>query len=318
MQRLTLISVPKIASLMVLTVLLGADVRAAELGDALVRSHIGQPLVADIELTSLAPDEAGTLRVRIAHPDVYRGANISMHPVLASLNMGIMRRDNRQFLHITSIKPVDASYVHVFFELIAGNRSSVRGTTLWLTQDPNPPPPPPLPPPLEAVQAAVAVATVSPPIAKELPSTRRRAERFIAPAACVPQAVPEPVMACVGLDSRNAALTAQIVQLENKVMTLQQAMAVKLPPVPTLGTPPVFKAAQPAAKKATASTPWAAIGGGVALLSVLIGIAIFLLRRGKESAPAGTGDRIRQAIMRPFRGKKLATALAPPVAPTIE
>ena len=117
-----------------------ASAQAAELGEPLVRSFIGQPLVADIELAALA-DEATPVQVKLANPDVYRGAGIGMHPVLSSLNMTVMRREGRQFLHITSIKPLDAEYVHIFLELADGGRRSVRGTTLWLTPDPHPVPP---------------------------------------------------------------------------------------------------------------------------------------------------------------------------------
>ncbi|MES2117632.1 MAG: hypothetical protein V4578_20885, partial [Pseudomonadota bacterium] len=40
--------------------------RAAELGEASVRSYIGQQLAADIELVSLTPDEVNGLQVRLA------------------------------------------------------------------------------------------------------------------------------------------------------------------------------------------------------------------------------------------------------------
>ncbi|WP_036252827.1 FimV family protein, partial [Massilia sp. BSC265] len=75
---------------------------AAELGEPRVSSFIGQPLVADIELTMLE-DAANPVQVRLAHPNVYRGANIGMPAVLSSLRMSVMQRDGRQFLHITSL-----------------------------------------------------------------------------------------------------------------------------------------------------------------------------------------------------------------------
>ena len=114
---------------------------AAELGEARVLSHIGQALVADVELTLI--ETPGTqVAARLANPDVYRGANIAMPPVLASLNMTVMRRDGRQFLHLTSLKPVERRYLHVYLELVDGGQRSVRLVTLWLTPDPNPAPAP--------------------------------------------------------------------------------------------------------------------------------------------------------------------------------
>ena len=46
------------------------------------------------------------LTPRIARPDVFRGANISMSPILGSLRLTVARRDGRVFLHITSLLPV--------------------------------------------------------------------------------------------------------------------------------------------------------------------------------------------------------------------
>src|SRR5471030_1085763 len=86
--------------------LLATAGQAAELGDVTVRSYIGQPLAADIELVSLAPDEINALQVRLALPDVFRGANIGMNPALSTVRMSVVRREQRQFLHITTTQPV--------------------------------------------------------------------------------------------------------------------------------------------------------------------------------------------------------------------
>ncbi len=117
-----------------------AGARAAELGEAKVSSHIGQQLVADIELVAIE-DGSAPVQVRLASADVYRGANLDMPAVLASLNMNVMRRDGRQFLHITSLKAVDADRLHLFLELADGGRRTVRQATLWFSPDPSPPPP---------------------------------------------------------------------------------------------------------------------------------------------------------------------------------
>ncbi len=132
--------------------LLAAAAPAAELGDIAVRSYIGQPLAADIELVQLAPDEVSALQVRLAQQDVYRGASISMNPALASVHLSVVRRDGRQFLHVTTTRNIDAEYVHLFLELSAAGRQDVRAATVWLQADPNPAPAPP--PAMTAAQAA--------------------------------------------------------------------------------------------------------------------------------------------------------------------
>jgi Tfp pilus assembly protein FimV len=112
---------------------------AAELGEARVSSHIGQPLVADIEL-AMIDDPAAPVSVRLASPEVYNGAGIAMPPVLASVNLSVMRRDGRQFLHVTSLRPVDGEHLHLYLELADKGQRTVRLATLWLTADPNPAP----------------------------------------------------------------------------------------------------------------------------------------------------------------------------------
>jgi len=152
MQRNTLLT-----SILAGALLLATAAPAAELGDIAVRSYIGQPLAADIELVQLAPDEVSALQVRLAQQDVYRGANITMNPALGSLHMSVVRRDGRQFLHLTTTRAIDAEYVHLFLELSAAGRQDVRAATVWLQADPNPAPPP-LPAPTAAQAALLARA----------------------------------------------------------------------------------------------------------------------------------------------------------------
>lgn len=172
------------AAALACAVLLGiapqAAVRAAELGDVVVRSYVGQPLAADIELVSLAPDEVNALQVKLAQADVFRGANISMNPALATVQMTVLRREQRQYLHVTTTRPIAAEYVHLFVELSAAGRQEVRAATVWLQADPNPAPPP------APVVVAAAPAT---PSDAALIAARARAER----AAVLPAPAPMPV-----------------------------------------------------------------------------------------------------------------------------
>jgi pilus assembly protein FimV len=158
--------------------LAGEVVHAAELGDAQLSSHIGQQLVADVELT-LIEDTGNPVRVRLAHSDVYRGANIAMPPVLSTLNLSVTRRDGRQFLHLTTLKPVESRHLHVYLELTDGSQHGVRLVTLWLTPDPNPQPvavpvpvSTPVSAPVVAAQPVTAAARPIAPLRKPAPATR--------------------------------------------------------------------------------------------------------------------------------------------------
>jgi hypothetical protein len=276
--------------------------QAVELGDTLVRSHIGQALSADIELTGMAND-AASVQAGLASADVYRGASIAMHPVLSSLHITIVRRDGRRYLHIASPQPVKSDVMHIFFELTENGRRSVRQTTLWFTPDPNPAPPPapvavPAPAAVPvAMPAAPAKATAPPPEPARAPLLRP------APAACVQQFTAAQIGTCAAIDAKNAALSAQIVELEEKVRVLTVAMRasaapvaapvavvkpapVKLGPLKPMGAPP---------ESHVGKTPWLFIGIASAAVFALIGVLVFFLLRkrsagkGKPAKVAGPG-----------------------------
>jgi len=155
-------------------------VHAAELGDARVRSHIGQALAADVELT-LVEDASRQVEARLAHPDVYRGANIAMPAVLSSLDIAVIRQGGKQFLHLTSSKPVESRHLHVYLELVDGGQRAVRLVTLWFTPDPHPAPASSPAP----VLAAAPVAT-DPPKASTAPAPAKRVR------AATPARMPAP------------------------------------------------------------------------------------------------------------------------------
>jgi hypothetical protein len=161
---------------------------AAELGDVKVGSHAGQQLVADIELTSVE-DAARPVQVRLASQDVYQGANLVMPPVLSSLNMNVMRRDGKQYLHVTSLKPVEADHLHLYVELVDGGRKAVRLATLWFTPDPTPPAPA-----RAAAPAPIPVAAPAPaptPVPEPAPAPTPE-PKLVAPTPALILAAPAP------------------------------------------------------------------------------------------------------------------------------
>lgn len=236
--------------------LIPASAGAAELGDARVASHIGQQLVADVELT-LIEDPSAPVQVRLASPEVYRGAGIAVPPALSGLTLTVMRRDGRQFLHATTLRPVDSDHLHLYVELVDKGQRAVRLVTLWLTPDPNPAPPPaPLPvpapvvlPPTAARPAvptpAPAPAPVAAPKREPKPDVKPAAPAAAAPklprpvpafklpaaghadakpAACPAQA--DEAKACAALGTKNDELRAQLGKLEEKVKHLQAKLGV--------------------------------------------------------------------------------------------
>jgi pilus assembly protein FimV len=142
---------------------LAGAVQAAELGDIAPRSYIGQPLAVDIELVSLTPEEMANLPVRLAQADVYRAANAAINPALSSVRMQVEKRGQKQILHVTTTRAVEAEYLHLYVELGVPGKSDVRLATVWLQRDPNPPPPP------APVQVA-AVTPAAPPVSAMTPA----------------------------------------------------------------------------------------------------------------------------------------------------
>lgn len=153
--------------LAVLALAAATGAHAAELGEASVRSHSGQPLSADIELTDLTAQELADLQVRLARPDVFQGANVKMNPALSGAQIAIARRDSRRVLQVTTSAPVQGEVLHLYFQLVSGGKERVRGVTLWLSPTPAP--------------AAVATAPAA-PAAPPVPAASA-AERAARPAA---------------------------------------------------------------------------------------------------------------------------------------
>lgn len=257
---------PLRTTLTVLALAVPLSAAAAELGQPAVKSHVGQPLVADIELR---PDEGGLVRATLASEEVYQVANIVRPPVLGSLHMSVMRRDGRQFLHITTIRPVEKEYLHLFLELIENGKRSIRPATLWLTPEPPQPAPPqparPAAPPVVAAAPKAAVAKPAQP--KPLP----------APA--------QPDTACMALDYQNAQLSAQIVDLEEKVKALQLAIDMQATPAPRKPAP--VKAARQASKAGPGSSGWMMYGSAGAGVLALFGAGGWFGRRWYMGRKAG-------------------------------
>ncbi|MGW8391082.1 type IV pilus assembly protein FimV [Pseudoduganella sp. HUAS MS19] len=123
-------------ALPLLAAVLCGSLRAAELGEIKVNSHIGQQLSADIELVDLTAADLADIQARLANPDVFKGANVAMPPALGGLYISVAKRDNKRFLHLTTLQPVNADALHLFLELNSGGRQIIRAASLWLTPEP--------------------------------------------------------------------------------------------------------------------------------------------------------------------------------------
>jgi outer membrane usher protein len=82
-----------------------------------VRSTLGSPLLAEIEIVSLQPGEEESLTARLATPGTFNAAGIPYSPALFGLRFGIETRGNRKLVRITTGKPLNESSLPVLIEV---------------------------------------------------------------------------------------------------------------------------------------------------------------------------------------------------------
>ncbi|MEO6279577.1 FimV/HubP family polar landmark protein [Roseateles sp.] len=138
--------------------------QALGLGKLNVQSALGETMRAEIDVTSLTPEEAATLKVRVAPPDSYRISGVDYNPVLTSAQVLIVRRDGRTLLRVSSDRAVQEPFIDVILELTWSTGKLVREYTL-LFDPPSLPKPAPLitAPPVVAGAPAVASEAVPAP-----------------------------------------------------------------------------------------------------------------------------------------------------------
>jgi pilus assembly protein FimV len=163
----------KTISAAIATALLFSNASAAGLGKLAVLSSLGQPLRAEIELTSVSKDEVGALNAKLASSDAFRQANIEFSPALMSLRFAVEQRGDRQFVRITSAQPLNEPFVDMLMELTGPNGRLIREYTFLLD-----------PPDLRTAQSA-QVAPAPVPSTAKAPQAAIRSEQ-------APQSAPVP------------------------------------------------------------------------------------------------------------------------------
>lgn len=152
---------------------------ALGIGRLNVQSALGEALRADIELSSLTPEEESSLKVRVASPDVYRAQGVEYNPVLATAQVSIARRtDGRPYLRVTSDRAVQEPFVDVILEITWSSGRLVREFTLLLD-----------PPQTRVAPPVMATAPVAPQVSaapEPTPGTPMVAGIPIPPATTTP------------------------------------------------------------------------------------------------------------------------------------
>lgn len=185
---------------------LGAD--AAGLGNIKVLSVLGQPLLAEIDITA-SHEEAPTLAARLAPHEAFQQAGIEYNPAISGLKVSIEKRaDSRLYLQLRTDQALNEPFLDLLLEM-SWAAGRLQREYLFLLDPPDAlqkPAPQDAPDRLPVVETQTATAAPATPAAdvkkpvedrKAAPAGKTAATPGGAPAATpAPQATrPEPAMA---------------------------------------------------------------------------------------------------------------------------
>jgi pilus assembly protein FimV len=169
------------------------------LGRLTVQSALGETLRAEIDVTSISPEEASTLQLRVAGADVYRTAGIDYSAVLPSTQVTLVRRnDGRSVLRVTSDRAVVEPFLDVILEVNWAAGRLVRAYTLLLD-----------PPASRPAPMAAAPAAPTPPVVAPAPRAAAPAPAPATAATLAPTPAPARAPAAATARAPAAAATAK-------------------------------------------------------------------------------------------------------------
>ncbi len=152
----------------------GTQAAALGLGRLNVQSALGESLRAEIEVTSIAPEEAASLQLRVASPEAFRAAGVEYNAALGVAQVQVVRRaDGRSVLRVTSDRAVLEPFVDVIIEATWSSGRLVREYTMLFD-----------PPGARAAQAQSA------PVVTPAPTAPAQAPAPVAAAPAAPHATP--------------------------------------------------------------------------------------------------------------------------------
>ena len=136
------------------------EAHALALGRIVVQSALGEPLRAEIDVPEITTEEAASLRVGVAPVDAFRAAGMEINPALGELQVSLQRRpDGRQYLRLTSPRPVSEPFMDMILEANWASGRIMRDYTLLFD-----------PPNLRQAAAAPLAPGVSAPVATPAPA----------------------------------------------------------------------------------------------------------------------------------------------------
>ncbi|AZP14338.1 LysM peptidoglycan-binding domain-containing protein [Undibacterium parvum] len=114
------------------TFLLFSDSNATGLGKLTVLSALGQPLRAEIELTSPDKDEISSLVPKLASAEAFRQSSIDFNPALLSLRFAVESRGAGYVIRLSSTQAMNEPFVDLLLEMNSNNGKLLREYTFLL------------------------------------------------------------------------------------------------------------------------------------------------------------------------------------------
>ncbi|MFZ6799927.1 FimV/HubP family polar landmark protein [Undibacterium sp. Di24W] len=114
------------------SLLVFSNAYATGLGKLTVLSSLGQPLRAEIELTSPNKEEIASLVPKVASIEAFRQANIEFNPALLSLRFAVEQRGSNYIIRVTSTQAMNEPWIDFLLEMNASNGKLLREYTFLL------------------------------------------------------------------------------------------------------------------------------------------------------------------------------------------
>lgn len=204
---------PLLAALAIATGSMSAQ--ALTLGRLQTLSGMGEPLLAEVEITSATPEELQGLRAQIAAPRAFKQAGMEFNPALEGLSPRIeSRAGGRSFIVMQGSKPVRDTFIDLILETQWSTGQLVRNYALLLNSATDKP-------------AQTTAGTAAAPAARvALPAT----------------AVPSPVSAGQDLGQPRVEYNAQNVPVYRFDTPASSAPATSASPAPSAMPAPAVQA----------------------------------------------------------------------------
>jgi pilus assembly protein FimV len=127
----------RLSYLALISVLMGVllqpiNANSAALGDASVRSALGQRLEAEVDIAALTAVEAESVSVKLAPPDLWASAGIDLGALQRSLRLSVEKKEGRHLVRIASDIAVNEPFMHLLIELSASGVRTIRQYVLLI------------------------------------------------------------------------------------------------------------------------------------------------------------------------------------------